>query len=48
MHTYKYGTQGIDIAKAICEFKYPEDRRAEIETFVLNMLLVSEIFLGTL
>lgn len=44
MHTYKYGTQGIDIAKAICEFKYPEDRRAEIETFVLNMLLVSEIF----
>lgn len=44
MHTYKYGTQGIDIAKAVCEFKYSEDRRAEVETFVLNMLLVSEIF----
>lgn len=48
MHTYKYGTQGIDIAKAVCEFKYPEDRRAEVEAFVLNMLLVSEIFFNNI
>lgn len=44
MHKYKYGAQGSDVAKAMCEFKYPENRRAEVEEFALNMLSTSEAF----
>lgn len=48
MHKYKYGAQGIDVAKAICEFKYPEERRAEVEEFALNMILASETFFNNI